>query len=243
VQAQLEGGDDAEVAAAAAQRPEQVRVLVGAGADLAPVGEDDVGGDEVVDRHPVAPALVRDAAAERQAGHPGLGHDPAGGGEAEGGGDAVDVGPRRAALHVDGAVGVHVDAAHRRQVDHQAVVDHGGAGDVVAAAADGERQPLLPGEADGGRDVAGVDAAGDQRGALVDHAVPHLAGGVVAGMVRGDDLAGQVLGERGVDVGGRGGMDGHGCSLGQVRVQPPPSPSGDRPERRPGSVPRASGAG
>jgi hypothetical protein len=58
VQAQLEGGDDAEVAAAAAQRPEQVGVLVGRGADSAAVGQHHLGGDEVVDGHAVAAALV-----------------------------------------------------------------------------------------------------------------------------------------------------------------------------------------
>ena len=202
MQAQLEGGDDAEVAAAAAQRPVQVRVLVGARAHLAAVGEDDLGGDEVVDGHPVAPALVGDAAAERQAGDAGLGHDPARGGEPERRGDAVDVGPRRTALHVHGAAGgVDADAAHRRQVDHQAVVDDGGAGDVVPAAADGERQGVLGGEADGGRDVVGVGAARDRGRALVDHAVPHAARGLVLGVIGRDDLAGQALGERGGEIG------------------------------------------
>jgi hypothetical protein len=39
VQPELELGDDAEVAAAAAQRPEQVRLGVGRGAHDSPVGE------------------------------------------------------------------------------------------------------------------------------------------------------------------------------------------------------------
>ena len=68
-----------------------------------------------------------------------------------------------------------------REVDDEAVVDDGGAGDVVAAAADGERQSVLGGEADRGGDVGGVGAAGDHGRALVDHAVPDAAGGLVAG--------------------------------------------------------------
>ena len=159
VEPQLERRDDAEVAAAAAQRPQQVGVLAGARADPAAVGQHDLGRDEVVDGHPVAPALVRDAAAEREAGDARLRHDAAGRREAERGGDAVDVGPRGAALHVHRAAGrVEPDAAHRGQVDHQAVVDERGARDVVAAAADGERQPVGRGEGDGGGDVAGVGA-------------------------------------------------------------------------------------
>jgi hypothetical protein len=62
VQAQLERGHDAEVAAAAAQRPIEVDVLVGARTDAAAVGEDDLGGDEIVDRHAVQAALMGDAA-------------------------------------------------------------------------------------------------------------------------------------------------------------------------------------
>ncbi len=100
VQPQLELGDDAEVAAAAAQRPVEVGVLVGAGAHAAAVGEHDAGRDEVVDGHPVAAALVGDPAAEREAGDAGLRHHAAGRREAEGRRHAVDVGPGRAALHV-----------------------------------------------------------------------------------------------------------------------------------------------
>ena len=108
--------------------------------------------------------------------------------------------------------GVEAHRAHRRQVDHEAVVDDGGAGDVVAAAADGERQRVLGGEADGRGDVAGVGAARDQGGALVDHAVPHPARAVVVGVLGGDDVAGQVLGEQRGEMGGDGGLDGHGCA-------------------------------
>jgi hypothetical protein len=137
VDAQLEGRDHAEVASAAAQRPEQVGVLVGARPDLAAVGEDDLGGDEAVDRHLVAPALVGDAAAQRKARHAGLGHHAARSRKPKRRGDAIDVGPRGAALHVDRATGgVDADAAHRRKVDHKAVVDDGGARHVVPAAAD-----------------------------------------------------------------------------------------------------------
>ena len=153
MQAELERGHDAEVPAPAAQRPEQVGVLVVARADDAAVGEHDLGRDEVVDRHPVAPALVRDAAAEREARDAGLGHDAAGRGEPERRGHAIDVGPGRAALHVHGAARSTRTSRIAREVDHEAAVDQRGAGDVVPAAANRERQLVLDGEADGGRDV------------------------------------------------------------------------------------------
>jgi hypothetical protein len=101
-----------------------------------------LGRDEVVDGHAVASALVRDAAAERQPGHAGLGHDAAGSGEAVWRGHPVHVGPGRAALDVHGATGrVHADVAHGRQVDDDAVLDHRRARDVVPAAPDDSGSP------------------------------------------------------------------------------------------------------
>ena len=75
VQAEREPGDDAEVAAAAAERPEQVGVLVAVGgADLA-VGGDDLDLLEVVDRPAEAARQVAEPAAEGQAGDADLGDE------------------------------------------------------------------------------------------------------------------------------------------------------------------------
>ena len=72
VQAEGERGDDAEVGAGAANRPEQLAVLVAAGAPCPPVGRDDLHLEQVVDR-PAEPARqVAEAPAERQARHPDL---------------------------------------------------------------------------------------------------------------------------------------------------------------------------
>src|SRR3546814_9175264 len=65
VQAELERGDHAEVAAAAPQRPKQVGVLVLARPQQLPVGGTDVDGGEVVDSeaelaHPPADASAKD---------------------------------------------------------------------------------------------------------------------------------------------------------------------------------------
>ena len=64
VQAELELGDDAEVAAATAQRPEQIGVLVGRRAQYLAVGGDDLGGLQAVDGEAVAAHQAADAAAE-----------------------------------------------------------------------------------------------------------------------------------------------------------------------------------
>ena len=104
VAAERERGDDAEVPAAAAQRPEQVGVGVFAGGHEGAVGEHDVGGQQVVHGEAEAAGQVADAAAERQAGHAG-GPDEAGrGGHAERHGRVVDVTPGAAGIGADGAV-------------------------------------------------------------------------------------------------------------------------------------------
>jgi hypothetical protein len=63
---QFQGGDDAEVAARAAQRPVQVRVVGGVRADDPSVGEHHLGGGDVIDgeaelapRNPIPPAVAR----------------------------------------------------------------------------------------------------------------------------------------------------------------------------------------
>ena len=53
MQLELEGGGDAEVAAAAAQRPEEVRMRLAVGGDELAIGGDEVDGEQVVDRHAV----------------------------------------------------------------------------------------------------------------------------------------------------------------------------------------------
>ena len=77
VELKLEAGHDAEIAAAAAQRPEQIRILARARSHQPPVGEHHVGRDEMVDRQAEAAAQIADAAAERQSGDAGVRHDPA----------------------------------------------------------------------------------------------------------------------------------------------------------------------
>jgi hypothetical protein len=214
VQAEGEAGDHAEVAAAAAHRPEQVWVLVLAGVQQTPVGGDDVHGLEVVDAQPVRAAQPADAAGEREPAHARLRDQPARCGEVEGGGLAVHVAPERAALH-PGTPRRRVDPhrAHHREVDHQPALAHRVAGHVVPAAAHRERQAVVAREADAVDHVRRAGAAGDQRRAAVDHAVPDHAGGVVA-LVAGFEQAAAQAGPQGRDVvrrGSRGAGSVHGC--------------------------------
>jgi hypothetical protein len=63
VQPVVEARDDADVPAAAADRPEQLGLAVGVDLEHAAVGGDDLGAEEVVDREPVLADQVAHPAA------------------------------------------------------------------------------------------------------------------------------------------------------------------------------------
>ncbi len=86
--------------------------------------------------------------------------------------------------------GVHSRGLHLRQVDHEPVVAHGIAGDVVPAAADGEHAARCPARKFTARDdVRRAGAARDDRGTLVDHRVPDLPRAVVGAVAREQNLS------------------------------------------------------
>ena len=188
VRAERERRDDTEVAAAAAQAPEQVRVLLGARPDALARREDDVRLDEVVDGQPVSAGEPADAAAEREARDPGPRHHPDRHGQPERLGRAIDVRERRPGPDADQSrIGVDLDRRQAAHVQDDPVVHRAVARDVVAPAADRERQPRFPGERDRRRDVLGAGRLDDEAGTLVDHAVPDAASVIVVGVARGDD--------------------------------------------------------
>ena len=183
VQLQLELGDHAEVAAAAADAPEEVRVLVLAGADHAAIGGDHLGRQEVVTREAALALEPAAAAAEHQAGDPGGGEAAAGDGEAVHLRRAVELAPGETGLGAAGlGVGVDIDALHQREVDNEAVVDRAVTGGGVPAGAHGDRQAVVAAVVHGGHHVSGGRAARDQRRMSVEEAVPDDSCFVVSGV-------------------------------------------------------------
>ena len=190
----LERGRDAEVAAAAAQAPEQLGVLVRAGVHELPVGGHDVSGDQVVAGQADLAHEPADAAAERVTGDPGARHQPAGHGEPEGLGCVIEVRPRAAGLGDGRATGrVDADGGHTGQVDHDAAVAAGEAGDRVPAATDGDLQVLAAREVHRAHDVGDAGAPDDQRRAPVVGSVPDRARLVIAVVLGSNDLPAQAL--------------------------------------------------
>jgi hypothetical protein len=84
-----------------------------------------------------------ETATEREARHAGDRDEAAGGGEAVRLERVVHLTPVASPLSADRQPqGINRDAFHVRQVDHEAVIAHGEAGDVVTGAADGNEQFL-----------------------------------------------------------------------------------------------------
>jgi hypothetical protein len=168
----LERRHDTEVPAAATQCPEQIGILRLVGRDDASVRQDDVGGQQVVDRQPVFAGEVTDAAAERQAADAGRRDEPARHRQPEGVRGMVDIAPWRAAFDAHGAFsGIDVDTSHLREVDDQAIVAGTEPCPVVSAAANRGQQIVGPRIVDCSDHVRHVDASDDERGTLVDHPV------------------------------------------------------------------------
>ena len=194
VQQILEGGDDAEVPATAAQAPEELLVLVGAGRHELSGGRDDVGRDEVVAGEAVLPHQPADPAAEGEAGDARCRDLSPGRGK-----------PERARLVVEGAPvdaafsacrhprGIDANAAHRRQVEHDPAVAGGVAGHTVPAPANGQKHAVLAREVDPGDHVGHAGATRDQRRPLVEHRVPRPARLLVAFVAGREHVATKAL--------------------------------------------------
>ena len=144
VQPEEERGDDAEVPAAAPDRPVEVGVLLGVGAHALAAREHELRLEEVVDAQPALAGQVADAAAEREAADPRGRDDPARSRQSVLAGRLVDLPPGAPSADANGARrGVDLDLLQQREVDDHSVVARAQPGAVVAAAADREQQVVV----------------------------------------------------------------------------------------------------
>ncbi len=181
MQAELEVRHDAEVAAAAADGPVEVRVLVGIRVQQAAVGGHDVHALHVVERKAEAPREPAEAAAEREAADAGVRDRAAGRDEALRHRLMVDLAEEAAAIDV-GALRFRVDAhaAKAGQVDLHAFLAGGLAGGAVPAALDREQEVAIAREAHRAHDVRDAGRLHDEGRVHVDGFVQHVARRVVA---------------------------------------------------------------
>ena len=190
VELELEARDDTEVATAAADRPEQVLMLVGTGGQQPAIGGHDLDGLERIDGQAVLANEPADAATEREPG------DADGTGVTERG--RKPVGCRRERVLAGGqarlrpgrpSLDIDVESLHVRDVEQDPAIDGAVAGDAVSAAPDRERHPGLTGEDDRPRDVPRARDLDDECRAAVVGRVVGKAGRFVLGGAGEDQLA------------------------------------------------------
>ena len=173
VQSQHELGDDPEVAAASAERPEEVVVLGAGGAPHRPVGSHDLDLLEIVDRPSESTGQVAEPSTEREPGHAGRGD------EAERRGQTVflrrpiDIAEvaARADPHTP-RLDLDLHLVHRRHVEGDTAVTQRQAGDVVPAALDRQLELVVADELDGSHDVPHGRRPHHECRPLRDHPVP-----------------------------------------------------------------------
>ncbi len=176
MQTVLEGGYDAEIAAAAAQRPEQIRVVGGTRLPEHAVRGDHIGRDQVVDGEPVFAHQPAQPAAERQTGDARAGDGASGGGKSEHLCLAVQLPPEHTALGSHrSTLRVHANALHWRQVDDEAAVVGTVARRAVATAADRDSETMNTRKVHRALHIGNTGAAGNQRRPPIDVPVPHAA--------------------------------------------------------------------
>src|SRR6516225_7144919 len=191
---ELERGDDAEIAPASAQRPEEIRVLLLARPHQLSVSGDDVGRDEVVDREPELPGGPAEAAAERKAGDAGRRVDARWRCKTELLRLLVKIRQRRAGLNTGGARGrIDMDRLHQREVDQEPALADSVSGDVMAAAPHREQKLSVPSKLDRFDDVGSTHAARHDGRTAVDHRVPDGASGLVSVLTWQGEIAAHLV--------------------------------------------------
>jgi hypothetical protein len=191
---ELERGDDAEVAAAPPNAPEEVGIVTCARPQDLTVCGDNFGRKEVVAGQPQFAAELAEAAAEGQSRNPGVAVHAHGRRETESLGRSVEFAQRRARCGAsDPSFRIDLDGLHVREVNDQTIFADRRARDVVPTAANRDGEIAHPGEGESAAHVGGSPAIGDDSGPFVYRPVPHSPCAIVVLALRGDDPTAEIL--------------------------------------------------
>src|ERR1700675_4447229 len=174
--AKEKGSDNSEVAAPAADRPEQVLIRLSAGGHETAIRQHDVNFQQVIQTQTIFPRQIPGSSAEREPGNSGGGNDTSRDSQSEALSRMVEIclsaaclGPHRLVDRIDS------DPFHRRKVNHHAVITDAESSAVVASAANGDRETLLAREIYRCPYVGHIGAADDNVGMTIDHSIVYFA--------------------------------------------------------------------
>ena len=188
----LERCSDSEVAAAAANAPEQVGVLLRAGPQQLPVGCRHVGRYQVVAGKSIAAVQPAQPSAEREARDPGHRHHAKRRRQSDRLRGAVELTQREPRVRPDGPrLWIDLDGFHPRQVKHDGIVTHRVACNAVTAPAHRERQVVSTYELDATDYIGRIRGPDHGQWASINHAVEHRARRVVTAVTGVDHITSQ----------------------------------------------------
>jgi len=134
------------------------------------------------------------AAAQRKSGNADLRICPAGNRQTEGLRCAVEFAPQHSALGLRAAgCCIDLNCFHKREVDHKSIITDRCTGTTVSASPHCDEKLVLAGKSQYDHDLLLVCAKRDQRRSTIDPSIPNPSSRVVAGVVRRDEPATQVL--------------------------------------------------
>ena len=189
-QVELELGDDAEVATAATQGPEQVGLLGRTGVPDPTVRRNHLGADEMVDGEAAPSGQPPHSSAQREPADPGVADDPGRHRESVLLGGRVEVAEQRTALRAStSALRIDPDAVHPSEVDDQAALAHRVPREAVPSASDGDLQIMIAAVTDRRDHVLGARTSDHRGRSSVDVGVPGPSGLLEPHIERGDHLS------------------------------------------------------
>lgn len=190
MQLELEPGRNAEVAAAAADRPEKIRMGFGIHAEAFSISGYNIGGEQRVDGEAVLADETSHTATQRDPTNPDRACIAESGRKTMGTRGSRVLSRSQSCLGPRGALfGIDVQSPHSRKIEHDPTVRDAMAGDAVTTAANGELQPGLVRERDDMRHISRVCDPNDDRWPAIDPAVEDGACFVVPSIVRRDHPA------------------------------------------------------
>ena len=192
VEAKPKPRDDAEVAAAPSDGPEEVGMALLVDPEQLPVCGHDLGGEQVVDREAVGAHEKAHASAERDPADPDRCR------VAEPRREPMLAGPHAVLASGEPRVcpcraifDIELERLHLGEIDHDAAVGGAVSGDAVPAASNGKVRPGLGRESNGARHVVRVGDSSDRGGPSIEAAVEDRSRLVVVLVVGTDDRPGE----------------------------------------------------
>jgi hypothetical protein len=173
VELELEAGYYTEVAPTAAQRPEQIQVVVIIDDQQPAVGCYYVGRQEIVACEPVPSRQKTETPVQAQPCDTRPGHQTDGDSKPERLSLVVNLAECRTTTHAgDPTHRIHTNAIHLGEVYDDTAVAQGIPGDPMSTAPNGQRQSMRAGKIHCRDNVSSAGTLDDQRGVLVNDAIP-----------------------------------------------------------------------